>query len=314
MRVRLAILRLADSLPALVAEQHGLFSAAGLDVQLSVEPSWSNVADKLTFGALDAAFMLPPLALAAAAGLRGPRTRLYVPMALSEGGNSIVLGRDAATSLALAAIPADAARRFGAWIRAQPVPPRLAVVHAFSTHSLLLRGWLETCGVDPERDVKLAVIPPAEVVDALAAGRIAGFCAGAPWGDEAVLQGVGAVVRGAEAHRGRTEKCLAVAEPWASANAGALDALVGTLRTAGSLCASGRDTTGHAAMLAGSPLWLPPEATRYALQGENRPGFNPSELEGPPLVDMIWYADQFRHWGWLESHAGRLAEELCRKP
>ena len=64
--VRFGLLRLADSAPAVVAVQRGLFRELGLQVELSVEPSWANIADKLAYGVLDAASMLPPLALAAA--------------------------------------------------------------------------------------------------------------------------------------------------------------------------------------------------------------------------------------------------------
>ena len=53
--IRIGLLRLVDSAPVMVAEQRGLFSELGLDVTLSVEPSWSNTADKLAYGLLDAA-------------------------------------------------------------------------------------------------------------------------------------------------------------------------------------------------------------------------------------------------------------------
>src|SRR3954464_11164577 len=88
--VRVGVLRLVDSAPVVLAESRGLFRDQGLDVQISIEPSWSNIADKLPYGVLDAAVMLPPLALAACAGLRGPKARLLVPMSLSQGGNAIV--------------------------------------------------------------------------------------------------------------------------------------------------------------------------------------------------------------------------------
>jgi ABC-type nitrate/sulfonate/bicarbonate transport system substrate-binding protein len=61
--VRIGLLRLADSAPAVLAVQRGLFAELGLHVELSVEPSWANIADKLAYGLLDAASMLPPLAL-----------------------------------------------------------------------------------------------------------------------------------------------------------------------------------------------------------------------------------------------------------
>ncbi len=310
------MLRLADSLPALVAERQGLFAAEGLDVQINVEPSWSNVADKLAFGALDAAVMLPPLALAAVAGLRGPRTRLLVPMALSEGGNSVVLGpAAAATAAGSAAMPAQIALRFKAWVRLQPVPPRLAVVHAFSTHALLLRDWLASGGVDPDRDVELVAIPPAEVVDALAAGRIAGFCAGAPWGDEAALRGAGQMVLGTEQIRpGHVEKCLAVAERWAVPHVEELNALIRALHAAGTLCDTEASTLTYAALLAGPPLRLPEDATLAALRGERsaRPRFRVGTAGYPPVSDATWYATQLQRWGWLDTQPNVLARAVCR--
>ena len=57
--VRLGVLRLTDSAPAVLAEAAGLFAAEDLDVTLQVEPSWANVADKLCWGKLEAAIMLP---------------------------------------------------------------------------------------------------------------------------------------------------------------------------------------------------------------------------------------------------------------
>src|SRR5471030_2509575 len=97
--IRVGLLRLVDSAQIILAEADGLFRDQGIDVQISIEPSWSNVADKLTYGVLDAAVMLPPLALAACAGMRGPKARLVVPMSLSQGGNAIVASNQVAGSL-----------------------------------------------------------------------------------------------------------------------------------------------------------------------------------------------------------------------
>src|SRR3954454_3972262 len=63
--IRVGLLRLVDSAPIVLAEAHGLFRDQGLDVRISIEPSWSNIVDKLAYGVLDAAVMLPPLAFAA---------------------------------------------------------------------------------------------------------------------------------------------------------------------------------------------------------------------------------------------------------
>lgn len=58
--VRIGLLRLTDSAPVIHAQTAGLFATEGLAVELSVEPSWANLADKLSYGLLDAAILLPP--------------------------------------------------------------------------------------------------------------------------------------------------------------------------------------------------------------------------------------------------------------
>ncbi len=65
--VRLGMVRLTDAAPLVYAHAHGLFERQGIRVRLEVEPSWANVADKLAWGLLDGAVMLPPLAIGHAA-------------------------------------------------------------------------------------------------------------------------------------------------------------------------------------------------------------------------------------------------------
>jgi NitT/TauT family transport system ATP-binding protein/nitrate/nitrite transport system substrate-binding protein len=82
--------------------------------------------------------------------------------------------------------------------------------------NLLLRYWLSLTGVDPDRDVETVVVPPEQVVPALAGGQIAGFCAAAPWGLAAELEQVGCVLLGSwDIWPFHPEKCLAVRDEWA---------------------------------------------------------------------------------------------------
>ena len=102
--IRLGLLRLCDAAPVILAAHEGLFAAAGLNVALSVEPSWANIADKLAFNLLDGAVMLAPLALACAGGLRGAKIDLAVPMSLSSNGNAITLAAFAQSAFAAGGI------------------------------------------------------------------------------------------------------------------------------------------------------------------------------------------------------------------
>jgi two-component system, oxyanion-binding sensor len=315
--IRIGLLRLVDSAPVILAEASGLFRNRGIEVEISVEPSWSNVADKLTYGVLDAAVILPPLALAACAGLRGPKARLVVPMALSQGGNAIVVSRAAAAALTEdGATPRLCVRD---WLRDQPTKPRFAVVHAFSTHNLLLRYWLAFVGADPDRDIETVVIPPEAVVDALAAGRITGFCAGAPWGDVAEARQAGRILIGTSViWPFHPEKCLCVGEAWAEANPDLLHSLLRAVLQAQVRCDRPEEAAGIAALLADpNGLRLPEEACRAALPGGGGAElirFHTKAAWFPARAHALWFLQQLRRWGWLDADAdlAKLAGQVYR--
>jgi len=301
-KVRIGMLRLTDSAPVVVAKSRDLFQSFDLDPVLSIEPSWANIADKLTYGLLDAAVMLPPLVLASTLGLRGPSAKLIVPMGLSQGGNTIVLGGE--TIKESAGLPPGA--RLRSWLAGQNGRPRIAVVHRFSTHNLLLRYWLALTGVDPDRDIETVVVPPEQVVPALAAGQIAGFCAGAPWGMTAELEGAGSVLLGtSDIWPFHPEKCLAVREDWASADPEALTRMLRALMRAQVICDQAEEADSVVAMLADEAgLALPREAARAALPGGS--GHEQIHFQGagaafPAPPHAVWFLRQMRRWGWLNE-------------
>ena len=299
--LRLGLLRLVDSAPAVMAEAEGLFAAEGLRVTLSIEPSWANIADKLSYGTLDAAVILPPLAIAIAAGLRGARRRLVLPMGLSTGGNAVTVSAALASRVGLGGSALDRARRLKATLVDHP-PPRLAVVHGYSTHNLLLRYWLAAGGLDPDRDVEIVTLPPEATPEALANGAIDGFCAGAPWGAVAQASGAGTRLIGTtEIWPAHPEKALAVDAALAEDDPAAVRALMRALLRAGPLCDDPAGDARLAATLAAADgLCLPEAATRAALAGPDRPVFAAGAVSFPSLFHAAWFGDQMRRWGWLE--------------
>jgi two-component system, oxyanion-binding sensor len=295
--VRFGVLRLTDSAPAVLADAEGLFASEGVEVAIQVEPSWSNIADKLCWGKLDAAIMLLPLALATFAGLRGHPARLIAPMGISQGGNSIVVRRAVADQL-----PHGSAAELHARLGEQVARPRFAVVHVYSMQNLLLRHWLASAGVDPDRDVDIVVIPPERVVAELARGHIAGFCAGAPWGDVAEASGAGRIVVGSSTIKpGHAEKCLALAKIWATAEPDAATAVLRALRAAQRLCDVPERAPGLAALLA-RRLDLPEQPTRATLPGgssiEHACFAAAIELDPAEVLSVL---REMQRWGWLDA-------------
>ena len=145
-RLRIGLLRLTDSAPVIAAHEFGFFADEGLEVEISVEPSWANIADKLTYGFLDAAVIVPPLAFAIQLGIRGVAQPLLIPYGISAGGNTITLATALAKDVAARAERSGLSTVDALATALRARKTTLGVVHAYSTHNLLLRYWLAMAG------------------------------------------------------------------------------------------------------------------------------------------------------------------------
>jgi NitT/TauT family transport system ATP-binding protein/nitrate/nitrite transport system substrate-binding protein len=240
-----------------------------------------------------------------------------VPLSLSQGGNAIVASNHIATSLTDGGTKPRV--RLLEWLQTESTKPRFAVVHAFSTHNLLMRYWLASSGIDPDRDIETVVIPPEDVVDALAAGRISGFCAGAPWGDVAERHGAGRILTGTSAiWPFHPEKCFCVGEAWADANPDLLHRLLRAVLRAQVRCDLPEEAPGIARLLADpNGLRLPMEASRAALPGglgAELIRFHTRDAWFPARAHAIWFLGQMRRWKWLDQDVDldALASQVYR--
>jgi ABC-type nitrate/sulfonate/bicarbonate transport system substrate-binding protein len=321
----IGLIRLTDAAPLIIARELGYFAAENIEVSLSVEPSWANIADKLSYGLLDGAMLLPPLALALHLGLSGgggPEP-IIVPAALSLNGNTVTLAERWAAPLDAGPAPAiETARRLRALIRQRGEKPVLAVVHTFSTHNFLLRYWLAAGGIDPDREVNFTVVPPAETAAALAAGKIDGFCAGAPWGEVAARGEFGRTVATSSAiwNHG-TEKVFAVRKRAAEQDPERLSAVLRALLRAAAYCDEPVNAASVADVLAqGRYLGLPPEIILASLPGgASRNGtdvsvFFANAATFPWRSHAAWFLGQMRRWGYLGAEVDAKAATAIFRP
>lgn len=202
-QLRLGFIALNDCAPLVVAREKGFFEAEGLSVDLSREASWANIRDKVAMGALDGAHMLAPMPLAVRLGVCGEPARMIAPMSLNLNGSAITVSTALADAMRVADAPGMTVRPRTARPLAEVVAERkarglplltFAVVFPFSVHNYELRYWLAEAGLDPDRDLRIVVTPPARMAARLAAGDIDGFCVGAPWNALAVAEGYGEII------------------------------------------------------------------------------------------------------------------------
>ncbi len=240
MRLQIGYVPLCDAAPVIMAQDLGFAREEGLDLDLSAEPSWATLRDRLALGHLDGAHMLAPLALASALGLSGPPSDLTIGLPLSLNGNAITLSNALSGAIAEQDVGDDEWRglarafaRVASERRRTSRPVTLGIVHPFSCHAYQVRLFAQAGGLDPAA-IRTVVVPPQHGVEALSRGLVDGFCAGAPWNGVAMAAGVGRVVAlGAEIAPDAPEKVLAVSRRIGAAGA----PLVRAVARAGQWCA-----------------------------------------------------------------------------
>jgi nitrate/nitrite transport system substrate-binding protein len=234
----LGFVPLTDCAPLAIAQEKGFFSNHGLSVELSRESSWANIRDKVSTGMLDGAQMLAPMPLASV--LETSRSQpMVTALSLDLNGNAITVskelyGRMLATGVTGLDTPEGSAMALRRVIEDNIASGRkklaFAMVFPDSSHNYLLRYWMASAGIDPDRDIDLVVVPPPQMGNYLRAGLLSGYCVGEPWNTYAVSEGLGhTLVTSYDIWNNHPEKVLGVTRMWAETNPNTHVALVQAL-------------------------------------------------------------------------------------
>lgn len=245
--LRIGFLALTDAAPLIAAKELGCFARRGLEVELCREVGWATIRDKVAYGELDGAHAPAPMLWATRLGLGCAPADVCTGFVFNLHGNALTLStrlweagvRDAAT------LREDALRRRG------ETKLMFGIVFPHSMHHVLLLQWLRDARIDPERDVRIAVVPPAQMFRNLVAGTLDGYCAGEPWNTLAVQQGQGWCPAWSSALApGHVEKVLMVRDHFADRRATEHRALISALAEAAAWCDLPANRTALAGMLA----------------------------------------------------------------
>ncbi|NUN64943.1 ABC transporter substrate-binding protein [Pseudanabaena biceps] len=310
--------------PIAVAKEKGFFEKHGLDeVSLVRETSWRGIVDGISGGYLDAAQMPSGLPMWMTLGGNGACKPIVTALTMTRNGNAISLDRrfydHGVHTLA----------DFKAMLQnTRDRQHRMGVVHPSSMHNLLLRYWLAAGGIDPDRDVELKNIPPAQMVVDLKAGSIDGFCVGEPWNFRAAMENIGfTVATDLEIWNGHPGKVLGVREDWANAYPNTHIALVKALLEACMYCADPnnaeeiRQILSHRAYVSTNVNYIHlgnPDDVTCAIDSPMREPahhqFYGSGVNRPSRSEHLWHITQMARWGdlpfprnWVE-----VLEKTCR--
>ncbi len=309
---------LTDSMILIAAKEKGFAEGHGIDLLLSKELSWASIRDRIAVGHFDVAHMLAPMPIAMNAGLVPFSVPVIAPMALGLGGNAITIGltlwQDIAESkVTNTANPEHNGRLLCKHVRqrAKLGKPKLrfGVVHPYSGHNLELRYWLSSCGIDPEFDVEILIVPPPLMPDALAKGQLDGYCVGEPWNSVAVSNGDGCIITTkSEIWKSSPEKVLGVRQDWAEQNPELLSNLINALHASAIWCGNPENRSELAQILARSEyLSVSAEILGRGLSGS----IALQENEAHEMPDFMLPFDRAATFPW-QSHALWFYSQMVR--
>ncbi|AKG22987.1 ABC transporter ATP-binding/substrate-binding protein [Calothrix sp. 336/3] len=324
--LELGFVPLTACAPLAIAQEKGFFKKHGLDeVSLVRETSWRGIVDGIAGGYLDAAQMPSGMPIwLTLGGYKNKPLPVVTALTMTRNGNAITLAKkfyeEGVHNLA------DFKNYL---LRTRDKRHIMGVVHPSSMHNLLLRYWLASGGVDPDHDVHIQTIPPAQMVADLRAGSIDGYCVGEPWNVRAAEEGLGfTAATDLEVWLGHPGKVLGVREDWAENYPNTHIALTKALLEACYYCAQPENAEEIRHILARPEYVSAP--LEYIQLGE--PGSNTCDLEHPmreyahhqfygasainrpSRSEQTWIMTQLARWGdtplprnWVE-----VVERVCR--
>ena len=319
--IRIGFMPLTDCASLVMAVELGYDKKYGIDIVLSRETSWASLRDKLGSGALDAAHALYGMIYGVQLGIGCQQQDMAVLMNLSQNGQAITLSRALARRGAVSGAALAQAMRSGAraYTFAQTFPT--------GNHAMLLYYWLAAYGVDPFRDVRTVTVPPTQMVPSLREEMIDGFCAGEPWGQRAVQDGIGVTAATSQQiwpdHPG---KVLGTSAAYAANNGSACRALIAAVLDAGKWMDECEANKREAAHVLAGPNYLNTRADLISprLLGQYQDGLGETWHDAnalafhrdgvvnfPYLSDGMWFMTQHRRWGLVRQDPDYLAV-ACR--
>jgi nitrate/nitrite transport system substrate-binding protein len=270
----------------------GIYAKHGLEVTLKKFSGWAEIWGAYVAGEIDATHMLAPMPLAIHNGLASGQTATRLPLLTNTNGQAITLST---RHLNRVHGPQDMAGFV------------MGIPFEYSMHNLLLRHYLTTGGLNPDTDVTLRVMRPADMVANLVTRNIDGYLAPDPFNQRAVSIGAGYLhVLTRDLWNGHPCCSFAVRDDFATENPVTYRALTRAVADA----AVWSDNPGHRveaaqSMSAESYLNQNPKLLTQILTGNFPDGTGldrsiPDRIRFSPYpfeASGIWMLSQFQRWG-----------------
>ncbi|HIW46505.1 MAG TPA: ABC transporter substrate-binding protein [Candidatus Yaniella excrementigallinarum] len=290
--------------PIVNAAALNIYHQYGLNVTLRRYTGWAELWTAFVAGELDATQFLAPMPIAIHHGFASGQRDIRLPFVTNTNGNGITVSQRLADKVNG---PEDFAGL------------RLGLPFDYSVHNLLSRDYLVSGGLDPDVDVDLRIMRPADLVSALAVDQIDAFCLPDQFNQRAVAEDIGYIHLLTKDLWDQHPCCsFAVAEDFASSYPNTYTALLRAIGDS-ALYIDNPDHRAQTATLMSQPayLGLPEPVLTAVLTGNfadgtgaehaipDRIGFQPY----PHASYGVWMLDALQRWDLTGGQAFTTAQQ-----
>lgn len=304
--LKIGFIPITCATPLIMAHPLGFYSKQGLNVQVLKTAGWALVRDKMMNREYDATHFLSPMPLAISMGLGSNPQPMNVATIQNVNGQAITMSLKHKNNR-------DPKNWKGF---------KFAIPFEYSMHNFLLRYYLAEAGLDPDRDVQLRVVPPAEMVANLRAGNIDGFLGPDPFNQRAVYEEVGFIhVLTKDLWNGHPCCAFGTSTEFIKQNPNTFAALYRAVLTSAAMARQAKNRELIAKVIAPQAYLNQPEAViAQVLTGRYADGLG-NVMDVPDRADFdpmpwqsmaVWMLTQMKRWGYVKGEVDykQIAEKV----
>jgi bicarbonate transport system substrate-binding protein len=321
-KVKLGYIPIVESAALIIAKEKGFFAKYGMtEVDVSKQANWASARDNVTIGAdaggIDGGQWQMPMPHLISEGIitNGKKIPMYVLAQLNTQGNGVAIagvhkgkGLDLDISNA-----ADYIKGFQ-----KTNGRKFKAAHTFPNvnQDFWIRYWFAAGGVDPDSDIDLLAVPPAETVQGMRNGTMDAFSTGDPWPYRIVADDIGHMgALTAEIWKFHPEEYLAMRADWVDKNPKATKAILKAVMEAQQWCDQPENRAELVKIVSGrnyfnipANILEPPYAGKYAM-GDGQPEINDFKMgplywkddigsvSYPYKSHDLWFLTETLRWG-----------------
>jgi bicarbonate transport system substrate-binding protein len=327
----LGYIPIVESAPLIIAKQKGFFDKYGMtEVTVAKQANWAGARDNVTIGSeaggIDGGqwqMPMPHLIHEGIITLNNQKVPMAVLCQLNTQGNGIAIaGAHQGKGLGLKINDLDYVKSFQA---KNGRKFKAAYTFPNANQDFWIRYWFAASGVNPDTDIELLAVPPAETVQGMRNGTMDAFSTGDPWPYRIVSDGIGFMsTLTAEMWKYHPEEYLAMRADWVEANPKATKAILKAVMEAQQWCDNPANREELVTICAGreffnttTEILTPPYKGTYKM-GDGKPDFddinvgplywkdpNGNSISYPFKSHDLWFMTESLRWGF---HKGKLTD------